>query len=107
MLDELSKLINSFHFASQFVTNSTLHFQVNEAARPDMGPNLYITPPGTFTRFHQDGFGTVDSGHLCMSGYNEVVMFRRLPPGHDRNAINTEGSSLYEMPHADKLVRMS
>lgn len=72
-----------------------------------MGPNLYITPPGTFTRFHQDGFGTVDSGHLCMAGYNEVVMFRRLPRGHDRNALNIKGSSLYELPHADKLVRIS
>lgn len=43
-----------------------------------MGPNLYVTPPGSYTDFHLDGFGTVDSGHLCLSGYNEVVMLRRL-----------------------------
>ena len=28
---------------------------VPRTARPDMGPNLYITPPGAFTHFHQDG----------------------------------------------------
>ena len=29
--------------------------QVNLSGRPFMGPNLYITPPGSFTHFHQDG----------------------------------------------------
>jgi hypothetical protein len=29
---------------------------------------------------HQDSNGTVDSGHLCLTGYNEVVMIRRHPP---------------------------
>ena len=28
---------------------------VPRTARPDMGPNLYISPPGAFTHFHQDG----------------------------------------------------
>ena len=28
---------------------------VPRTARPDMGPNLYVTPPGAFTHFHQDG----------------------------------------------------
>jgi len=28
---------------------------VPRPARPDMGPNLYVTPPGAFTNFHQDG----------------------------------------------------
>jgi len=41
-----------------------------------MGPNLYITPPASFTHFHQDGHGTVDSGHLCLAGFNEVVMLK-------------------------------
>jgi hypothetical protein len=36
---------------------------------------------------HVIGFGTVDSGHLCLSGYSEVVLLRRLPKGHDRNAM--------------------
>ena len=34
---------------------------VNINARPFMGPNSYMTPPGSFTYFHQDGHGTVDS----------------------------------------------
>lgn len=69
-----------------------------------MGPNLYITPPGSFTKFHRDGDGTVDSGHLVVEGYNEVIMFRRLPPEHERNAIKHD-ALLYEKPHADEQVR--
>ena len=56
--------------------------------------------------------GTVDSGHLCLSGYNEVVMLRRLPERHKCNALNLlTGSSqsshdtLYGLPHRDNLVR--
>ena len=47
-----------------------------------MGPNLYITPARAFTHLHQDGHGTVDSGHQCLTGYNEVVMLRRLDEVH-------------------------
>jgi hypothetical protein len=79
-----------------------------------MGPNLYVTPPASFTHFHQDGHGTVDSGHLCISGYNEVVMLRRLTERHKKHALwilsgrKPEGShfdGLYSMPHGDGLVR--
>lgn len=28
---------------------------VNSGGRPFMGPNLYVTPPASFTHFHQDG----------------------------------------------------
>lgn len=52
--------------------------------RPFMGPNLYITPPGSYTIFHQDGHGTVDSGHLCLSGYNEVIILRQLTETHKK-----------------------
>lgn len=67
---------------------------------------MYITPPAAFTHFHQDGFGTVDSGHLCLTGYNEVVMLRRLPEEHKRNAANILKSAdlrdaLYDEPHSD------
>ena len=41
---------------------------------------------GRFTLIHQDGHGTVDSGHSNLSGYNEVVMLRRLPECHKLNA---------------------
>lgn len=29
--------------------------KVNASGRPFMGPNLYLTPPASFTHFHQDG----------------------------------------------------
>ena len=83
---------------------------VNVNGRPFMGPNLYITPPSSFTHFHQDGHGTVDSGHLCLSGYNEVVMLRRLPERHKCHALellngssSSSHSALYGLPHRDDL----
>eukprot|EP00557_Chaetoceros_sp_GSL56_P005613 CAMPEP_0176496820 /NCGR_PEP_ID=MMETSP0200_2-20121128/11393_1 /TAXON_ID=947934 /ORGANISM="Chaetoceros sp., Strain GSL56" /LENGTH=931 /DNA_ID=CAMNT_0017894789 /DNA_START=80 /DNA_END=2875 /DNA_ORIENTATION=+ len=84
---------------------------VNVDGRPFMGPNLYLTPPGSFTHFHQDGHGTVDSGHLCLRGYNEVVMLRRMSERHMENALHflkcndrrmTPGllyDALYGLPH--------
>lgn len=85
--------------------------KVTKHGRPEMGPNLYVTPPGSFTHFHQDGHGTVDSGHMCLSGYNEVVILRRLPLARKKHAIQllTHGSSslfdpLNDLPHNDKLV---
>jgi hypothetical protein len=85
---------------------------------------MYVTPPASFTHFHQDGHGTVDSGHLCLSGYNEVVILRRLTERHKKHALmiltgdlDVEENKpnmhdppkyydgLYEEPHADKLVR--
>jgi len=73
-----------------------------------MGPNLYMTPGGSFTAVHQDGFGTVDSGHLCLSGFNEVVMLRRMPENHKGNALRllygeTSYDPLHELPHGDLL----
>jgi hypothetical protein len=54
---------------------------------------------GGYTQFHQDGHGTVDSGHSCLTGYNEVVMLRRLPECHKRQACQlipsiTTGSTI-------------
>lgn len=51
------------------------------------------------------GHGTVDSGHLCLSGYNEVVMLRRLPKGHEVNALHADEKGYFDMPHS--LVRIS
>ncbi len=79
-----------------------------------MGPNLYITPGGGFTHLHQDGHGTVDSGHTVLAGYNEVVMLRRLTERHKRNACSmvsgtmfgpTSYDALYGLPHGDDQVR--
>lgn len=68
-----------------------------------------ISYPGSFTAIHQDGFGTVDSGHLCLQGANEVVMLRRLPEVHKKNAMHllygiTDYDPLHELPHGDMLV---
>jgi hypothetical protein len=84
---------------------------------------MYVTPPAAFTHFHQDGHGTVDSGHLCLKGYNEVVMLRRLTERHKKHALmiltgdlENHGKKedtdhppryfdgLYQEPHGDKLV---
>lgn len=57
-----------FYRADELRVASHNRIQLPESARPFMGPNMYLTPPGSFTSFHQDGFGTVDSGHTCISG---------------------------------------
>lgn len=70
--------------------------------QPFMGPNLYITPGATYTNLHQDGFGSVDSGHSNLYGTNEVIMLRRLPELHKQRAsqmLNVD--VLYRMPHDD------
>ena len=104
-------------------TNSFLLAKVTNTARPFMGPNMYVTPPATFTHFHQDGHGTVDSGHLCISGFNEVVMLRRLTERHkqhalmiltadfgndkkhkDKDSMPNFFDGLYSEPHGDLLV---
>eukprot|EP00977_Amphora_coffeiformis_P024058 scaffold14974_cov195-Amphora_coffeaeformis.AAC.65 len=70
-----------------------------------MGPNLYMTPAGSFTHLHQDGHGTVDSGHYNVTGYNEVIMLRRMPEIHKRNACqmvpgaSAKYDALYGKPH--------
>ena len=86
---------------------------INVNGRPSMGPNFYVTPPASFTAFHQDGHGTVDSGHVCLSGHNEVVMLRRMPEDNKLHAMrilsedNTDGdgsyNALYGLPHLDGL----
>lgn len=108
-------------------------FQVPRTARNFMGPNLYVCPPGGFTHFHQvrcwslwrstkiyhaflshlvscclkDGYGCVDSGHLVLGGFNEVVMLRRLPHRHrkqvekDLQEIEKEFKPTTSLPHWD------
>ena len=53
------------------------------------GPLAFVAPPNSFTRFHQDGNGTVDSVHYCHRGCNEVVILRRLDEQSQRKAITT------------------
>lgn len=65
MIDfDLPKLLPSLHedFVKNFRLTSCLpggdHCMmqsVNAGGRPFMGPNFYVTPPASFTHFHQDG----------------------------------------------------
>lgn len=44
--------------------------------------------------------GTVDSGHSCISGYNEVVILRNLPEEHKRYVSNLLGyDGAHTLPH--------
>eukprot|EP00986_Skeletonema_menzelii_P008878 scaffold3880_cov145-Skeletonema_menzelii.AAC.2 len=51
------------------------------------------------TTFHEDGYGTIDSGHLVLSGYNEVIILRRLTGDARKKAANILGISLYKRPN--------
>lgn len=117
-MKRLTPLLNQ-NFLESFELPAVLpggsHCMMNSVtpdAQPFMGPNLYVTPPASFTHFHQDGHGTVDSGHLCISGFNEVVMLRRLTERHKKHALwilsgkqagGIHFDGLYAMPHGDGL----
>jgi len=86
------KLVNILPGGAHCMMNA-----VNLNGRPFMGPSIYMTPPSSFTELQQDGHGTVDSGHYCCRGYNEIIMLRRLPERHKHNALNLLHSS--SSPH--------
>lgn len=48
---------------------------------------VYLTLGGG-SAFHLDARGQMDSGHICLSGYNHVIMFRRLSPSAIDEAMN-------------------
>jgi len=116
---DMIKLLPSLHedFAKAFKAKDFLPGggecmmnNINMNGRPSMGPNFYVTPPASFTAFHQDGHGTVDSGHVCLSGHNEVIMLRRMPEENKLHAMSIlsggkdgDGSynALYGLPHLD------
>lgn len=54
------------------------------------------------TDHHRDGNGVVDSGHLNLHGFNEVVILRRLPEHHLERAMKLSGGCLYQLPHDRK-----
>ena len=64
-------------FPQHIVLFLTLQTQLPGSCQRDHGPNVCITPGGDFTSLHQDGNGTVDSGHCCHEGDNEVLMLQR------------------------------
>jgi hypothetical protein len=56
---------------------------------------------GGFTGLHQDGNGTVDSGHTVLQGHNEVIVFRRTNETESREIyIEVTGvDGLCVLPH--------
>ena len=46
--------------------------------RPLLGPLAYFGPSEAVTSIHEDGGGTVDSGHLNVYGYNQILIFPRM-----------------------------
>jgi len=66
----------------------------------------------SFKRYSFHFSGTVDSGHLCLSGCNEVIMLRRMPERNKKHALyllngkeenRTSYDALYGLPHGDNL----
>jgi predicted nucleic acid-binding Zn-ribbon protein len=51
---------------------------VPKPSRSIMLPLMYLGPPSVSTSLHEDGYGTVDSGHLCLQGWNEVCILPRM-----------------------------
>ena len=46
--------------------------------RPLLGPLAFLGPSEAVTPIHEDGGGTVDSGHLNVQGYNQILIFPRM-----------------------------
>jgi len=84
------------HVTSRSFATFSPRLQMSAGSCPAVGPNIYVTPCGAFTAFHQDGHGTIDSGHTCLSGFNEVIMFRRMSQDLKKQVM---GQFLYHLPH--------
>jgi hypothetical protein len=71
--------------------------------------SLPATTGGAYTSVHQDGHGTVDSGHTCLKGHNEVVLLRGSMPGNCKikacslipGAPGDGSKVLYTLPHQE------
>ncbi len=54
----------------------------------------------SFSQLYKLVQGTVDSGHSCITGYNEVVMLRRMPEEHKHFAAEQLGyDGVHRLPH--------
>ena len=43
-----------------------------------LGPQFFMSPPSAQTPAHVNGGGIVDSLHVCIQGYNEIVATQKL-----------------------------
>ena len=76
-------------FASIFVLLCSLFpLQLTNTEKVSYGPHVFVAPTTSFTSFHQDCYGTVDSVHHCHSGCNEIVMLPRLNQAKKLEALD-------------------
>ena len=61
--------------------------KLEEDEKPDLGPHVFVAASNSYTGFHQDLYGTVDSVHYCHTGCNEVVMLGRLSDAQKMEAM--------------------
>ena len=61
--------------------------KLEEDEKPDLGPHVLVVASNSYTGFHQDLYGTVDSVHYCHTGCNEVVMLGRLSDAQKMEAM--------------------
>ena len=54
----------------------------------DLGPQVFVAETSTFTPAHIDGGGIVDSIHLSILGYNEIILVDPLEEDDVLHAFN-------------------
>ena len=86
-MTELASVI-AIIFAGIFVLLCSLFpLQLMENEKVSYGPHVFVAQATSFTAFHQDCYGTVDSVHYCHSGCNEVVMLPSLNKAEKLKAL--------------------
>ena len=78
--------------------------KLEEDEQPDLGPHVFVAASNSYTGFHQDLYGTVDSVHYCHTGFNEVVMLGRLSDAQKMEAIWILFSQAHSKSDAKKFV---
>ena len=74
----------------------------------------HCTIGGGYTSLHQDGHGTVDSGHTVLKGNNEVFILPRIAKKHEKQVLDVllggQGDpksedgikAIYRLPHDEE-----
>jgi len=110
----LSQVVSNCAKCTYIYPHTQHNLQISAPSRLPLGPHLFIASQGCYTHLHQDGFGTVDSGHLNLQGYNEVLLLRRLTHSQKQSACslleypkidstNQKYDPLHGLPHDDQV----
>ena len=78
--------------------------KLEEDEKPDLGPHVFVAASNSYTGFHQDLYGTVDSVHYCHTGCNEVVMLGRLSDAQKMEAMRILFSQAHSKSDAKKFA---